>query len=309
MSFFIREDPLTGYKSIIASTRSRRPHLLRESIEEEPFQCPFCPGNETLTPEESLRIEDEDGWIVRVIPNKFPAIPYMHDVIIDFREHTSDLDKMPHLSKLLWVYKERLKHFYTLDGVKYVSLFRNKGKSAGASIPHPHSQIVGMPFYPTRFLREKEKYKNLGDSLMLSFLEGEISSQERIVHMSRNFCVLMAYAPITPYEVWIVPRRKIPSFIFEDSLDELADVLKKTVRFLKFLLGSALSYNVTFQSAPPWDGEYHYYIRIMPRLSVFGGFELGTGDVIIPVAPEEAASELRSVIYEEAVKVGEGDVK
>lgn len=297
MGFFIREDPLTGERCIIASVRSRRPHFIKEVVEEEPFQCPFCPGNEALTPREDLRVEGDSGWIVRVIPNKFPAIPHMHDVIVDSPNHGDDLERIPHLDKVLWTYKERLVHYYNQDGIKYVAVFRNRGSSAGASIPHPHSQVLALPFYPRRFLKEKERYEKENRDVLGDFLEQELNLQERVLEVSKNFVVILAFAPIVPYELWIVPKEKISSFIFETRFEELAEVLRRSVETLKSYLGDHMPYNITLQSAPPWDMDYHYYIRILPRVSVFGGFELETENVIVSVAPEEAAMELRTLKY------------
>ncbi len=295
MSFFIREDPLTDERCIVASVRSRRPRLIKETVEEEPFQCPFCPENEALTPKESFVVRGDSGWLVRVIPNKFPAIPHMHDVIIDSPNHKDDIESIPHLDKLLWTYKERLVHYYNMDGIKYVAVFRNRGNSAGASIPHPHSQVLALPFYPRRFLKEKLKYERENRNVLGDLLKREVKLKERVLGESKSFVILLAYAPVTPYEIWIVPKDQISSFIFENRFEELAEVLKETVSLLKKYFGKGLSYNVTFQSAPPWDMDYHYYVRILPRVSVFGGFELETENVIVSVAPEEATVELKAV--------------
>lgn len=297
MSFFIREDPLTGDRRIIASVRSRRPHFIKEVVEEEPFQCPFCPGNESLTPKELFLVKGESRWLVRVIPNKFPAIPHMHDVVVDSPGHDDDLDSIGHLDKLLWAYRERLVYYYNREGVKYVAVFRNRGKSAGASIPHPHSQILATPFYPARFLKEKGKYEKENRDILGDFLVRELQLQERVLFVSEHFAVLMSYAPITPYEIWIVPKERINSFVFENRFEELASVVRETVKLLKSFFGESFPYNLTLQSAPPWDMDYRYYIRILPRVSVFGGFELETENVIVSVAPEEAVMELRTVKY------------
>lgn len=297
MSFFIREDPLTGRKVIIASVRSRRPHLIREVSEEEPVQCPFCPGNEGLTPQELYSVKESDGWLVRVIPNKFSAIPNMHDVVIDSPKHRDDIDTITHIEELLKAYQIRCEHYYSMEGVRFVSLFRNRGKRAGASIPHPHSQILALPFYPKRFLLEREKFTDR--DLMGEILDKEMDLQERVLEVSSNFVVLVAYAPSTSYETWIVPRRPIPSFLEEENLQELGDLIKSTVRTLKVFLGEDMSYNITFHSAPPGVDNYRYYLRILPRVQVFGGFEMETEDVIVSVAPEVVAMELRSVKYKE----------
>lgn len=303
MGFFVREDPLTGDRCVIASVRSRRPHLLKETVEEEPFLCPFCPGNESLLSKEHFSLEGDSGWLVKVIPNKFPAIIHMHDVIIDSPDHNADLENIPHLDKLLWTYRERLIHYYEKEGVRYVAVFRNRGRRAGASIPHPHSQVLALPFYPKRFLKEKERLWRESRNILGDFLAKEIELQERVLMVSKSFVVLVAYAPVTPYEVWIVPKAQTSSFAFETRFEELAQVLKDTVSLLKSHLGEGLSYNLTFQSAPPWDRDYHYYVRILPRVAVFGGFELETENVIVSVAPEEAAMELRAVMYANRAEV------
>lgn len=297
MSFFIREDPLTGRKVIIASVRSRRPHLIREVSEEEPVQCPFCPGNEGLTPQELYSVKGSDGWLVRVIPNKFSAIPHMHDVVVDSPDHRSDIDTIDHINDLLKTYQIRSAHYYSLEGVKFVSVFRNRGKRAGASIPHPHSQILALPFYPKRFLLEMERFKE-GD-IMEEIVDRELEAQERLLEVSPNFVVFAAYVPSTSYEVWIVPRSRITSFLMEDNLRELGELLRDTVRTLKAFLGEDMSYNITFHSAPPGIDNYRYYLRILPRVQVFGGFEMETEDVIVSVSPEVVAMELRSVKYRE----------
>ncbi|NPA41333.1 MAG: DUF4931 domain-containing protein [Aquificae bacterium] len=296
MGFFIREDPLTGDRRIIASVRSRRPHLIRDLVREEPLQCPFCPGNETLTPRELIAVEGKSGWLVRVIPNKFPAIPHMHDVIVDSPLHEDDIDTISHLEDLLKVYQQRMVYYYN-KRVKYVAVFRNRGREAGASIPHPHSQVLALPFHPNRFLKEKERYKVQRKDILGEFLEKELQLQERVFTASTNFVVLMAYAPVVPYELWIVPKVKVNSFVSETRLDELADLLRNSVSTLKEFFGKGLSYNITFQSAPPWDRDYRYYIRILPRVSTFGGFELETENIIVSVAPEEAIMELRTLKY------------
>ncbi len=300
MNYYIRENPITGDICIISSVRSRRPHLFKEETEEEePIQCPFCPGNETLTPSEYMRVENGKNWIIRVIPNKFPAIPHLHDVIVDSPEHDEDIDSIEHIDKLLEVYKERMLFYYGISGIKYVAVFRNRGKNAGASIPHPHSQVLAIPFYPSRYVKEKRTYSSKGKDVMKEFLERELKVQERVIKVSRNFVVLCAYAPSSPYEIWIVPGERINSFIFENNIRELGGLIKETVSVLKKVLGDNLSYNITFQSAPPSDKDYHYYVRIIPRISVIGGFEMETENIIIHVPPEVATMELRTVMYKE----------
>jgi len=294
MSFFIREDPLTGKKVIISSLRSRRPQLIKGVTKEEPIQCPFCPGNESLTAEPVDLYTEDNKWIVRVVPNKFPAIQGLHDVIIESREHDADVDTINHFEKVLEIYQRRMKHFYNIEGIKYVAVFRNRGREAGASIQHPHSQVLGLPFYPERYLLERKKYETSEKNPMKSLIEKEKKEGVRLIKETENFVVMLAYAPTTPYETWIVPKSVVHCFLEEKNLDELSYTLKYTIGLLKTVLGEGIPYNLTIQSGSPWDKDYHYYLRIMPRISVFGGFEMETDNIIVGILPEDASKELKT---------------
>ncbi len=293
MSFFIRENPLTGKKIIISSLRSRRPQYIKSVVKEEPIQCPFCPGNESLTAKPVDLFEKEGQWIIRTVPNKFPAIQGLHDVIIESRGHEDDIDSIGHFDLVLEMYKRRAEFFYKLDGIKYVAVFRNRGKEAGASIQHPHSQILALPFYPDRYLMEKRSHEKSERNPMCEYLERELKDNIRIIKETEHFVALLAYAPTTPYETWIVPKDKISCFLDEKNLEELAELIKYTIKLLKLVLGEGFPYNIAVQSGSPWDKEYHYYIRIMPRISVFGGFEMETNNIIVGILPEDASKEIR----------------
>ncbi len=137
----ILEDPVRKKVSILATERTLRPHEGDKN-----FVCPFCPGNENLTPPEILRIEKDGLWIIRVVPNKYPFCE-THEVIIESPDHRSDIDSLDigHMENILGVWKLRLKHH---SGKNFVLIFRNYGKLAGASIAHPHSQLVALDFIP-----------------------------------------------------------------------------------------------------------------------------------------------------------------
>ncbi len=292
MSFFIREDPITGKRIIISSLRSKRPHYIKSITKEEPIQCPFCPGNESLTSEPVDIFEENGNWIIRTVPNKFPAIQGLHDVIIESRNHEDDIDTNDKFHLVLEMYKRRMEFFYKLEGIKYVAVFRNRGKEAGASIQHPHSQVLALPFNPERYLNEKRAYERKEKSPMEEYIKKEIKEGSRIIKETENFVSLLAYAPNTPYETWIVPKNKISCFLYEKNIEELSELLTYSVKLLKLVLGEGFPYNLTVQSGNPWDKEYHYYIRIMPRISIFGGFEMETNNIIVGILPEDASREI-----------------
>lgn len=247
--------------------------------------CVFCPGNELLTPGEILRIgagtRDESGWKIRVIPNKYP-ITDIHEVIIHDPDHGKDLaDTDPRdIAVLLTVYRTRfLAH--KKDG--QVMIFCNHGEHAGASLTHPHSQLVVLP-----------RQINL-DSLV----------REPVMNVIEENAFFITYCPDFsqwPYEVWIAPKKDGTTYdqITEEEIAALALVFQKVMRRLrkkygelaqsKFLLSGGFAYNYYIHHAESW------FIRIIPRLVHRAGFELGTGLSVNVVDPTLAAQELRLMI-------------
>lgn len=247
--------------------------------------CPFCSGNEATTPPEVYRIgpgvADSPGWLVRVVPNKFP-ITDIHEVFIHSTSHTDDVDKLPleQVSRILTCYRDRYRA-HENDG--QVLIFCNHGYHAGASLAHPHSQLVVVP-----------KQINL-DSL----------SREPIDHVVEENTYFVSYCPDFsqwPYEVWIAPKEEGSIFgdIPDAEISDLAGVLQRALKKI----------GIIFANSPirPRDRQedpfvYNYYIshgtswfiRIIPRFIHRAGFELGTGLNVNVIDPTEAAKELSGV--------------
>ena len=180
----LRQDPITKEWVIIATARTRRPHEFRSratgsQVSSSAKPCPFCPGNERMTPNEVAAYrssgKDSPGWWVRVVPNRFPALtpdasdgrsddPFFrfmpgrgrHEVIIETPEHIMPFALLPdhQAEEVVLMYRDRYLAFRNDGAVKAVILFKNKGEAAGTSLDHPHSQIVGMPVVPER-IRDK----------------------------------------------------------------------------------------------------------------------------------------------------------
>lgn len=286
--------------------------------------CPFCPGNEMHTPSEVYRIRDERGWRVRVIPNKYAVLSSevekirkeeglkksitgagIHEIIIESPMHNLTTATMPinHLKDILQTYKERFLEFYSNKKVEHVIIFKNQGLASGTTIQHPHSQIVGLPIVPLQIRQRTAKamsfFDETGECIFCKTLNEELSSCVRIICNTEHFVSFIPYASLSPFHIWIFPKRHSGSFstIKENELWDLAFNLKNTMEKLYYGLENP-DFNYVIRSGKPaeQDLEYiHWYISIVPRVAQASGFELGSGMYINPLMPEIAAEFLRNI--------------
>lgn len=326
----IRKDPVLGRNVIIASERGKRPTDLLAITEDLRVKdyvetCPFCMGNEEKTPPEIDRMVQDNRWMVRVVPNKFPALSIeskckemdeglftkknglgYHEVIIESGIHSKSFFNMDteEFEYILKMYRKRDKNLMKLDKIKYVSVFKNYKKKAGASLEHPHSQIMALPMVPNSIVEElegsKRYYEEKERCIYCDMIREEIKSDERVVINTENFLVLEPYASIYNYETVITPKAHIVDFneITDTLIRELAIVLKDTFSRMEKVLGD-FPFNMYVHTLPKgyeeYRNSYHWHIVISPRLSNQAGFELGSGVYINTVAPEDAARSLRDV--------------
>ncbi len=334
----LRRDATSGRWVIIATDRAARPTDFTRPLEGggDRDRCPFCPGRESETPPEIVALRPDGsppntpGWEVRVVPNKYPALRIegvlaptgaplfehmdgvgAHEVIIETPEHDAHLGLLPPewVAKVLWVYRERYVDLDRDPRFRYALLFRNHGRSAGASLSHPHSQLIALPVVPRQAEEElevaREYFADHARCLYCDLLSAERQSGERLVYENDGFLVYEPYASRFPYETWVVPKRHAASFgeITDDELPTAADALRTALATLYRLLGNP-PYNFIVHSAP-YDAApghfYHWHIEIIPRLTQVAGFEWGTGFYINVVPPEEAARQLRAVQLEAAL--------
>jgi UDPglucose--hexose-1-phosphate uridylyltransferase len=341
----LRKDPLLDRWVIIAAERGRRPRDF-EAPEPSPSgaACPLCEGNEDKTPPEIWALRpngsapDSPGWQVRVVPNKFPALEVegevrreglgmfdvingigAHEVIIEAPEHDWHMADGPpeRIERVLRAYQERLNDLYCDGRLRYVVVFRNYGPQAGASLSHPHSQLIAVPINPKR---TKDKlsvagsyYQDKERCIFCDLISQELALRERIVLDSEEFVAMCPFASRFPFEVAIYPREHEHHFglLDESRRGALAEVLYQCLRHLRPALGDP-PYNYVVNTSPnpvPRPGkpnywstlplDYHWHLEIMPRVTRIAGFEWGTGFYINPVAPEEAAQFLRDAIADD----------
>jgi UDPglucose--hexose-1-phosphate uridylyltransferase len=337
----LRYDPIQKRWVIIASEQGRRPDDF--PIKNEPPRegfCLFCEGNEGKTPPEIAAVRakgsgpNQPGWQIRVVPNKFPALRIegnmdrkgigvydlmngvgAHEVIIETPQHNLNLAdaRVEHIEQVIRMYRQRLVDLLRDRRFKYILIFRNYGAAAGASLSHPHTQIIATPVTPLILVREltsaKQHYMQKERCLFCDVIQQEIESGERIVVATEEFVALTPFASRFPFEIFIAPRSHHHSFaeISDHMIRRLAAVLKEVLLRSKKCLNDP-PYNFLIHTIPNvkarprrrdyWDTielDFHWHIEFMPRLTRIAGFEWGTGFYINPTAPEEAAKYLRDV--------------
>ena len=325
----IRKDPVTGRAVIIAAERAKRPRHDNASHESP---CPFCAGNEEMTPPEVFAYRDAEsspdapGWSVRVVPNKYPALVTegvgspdrrgvyestaglgVHEVIIESPAHVTNVAVLDEkqLAAILRVYRGRMLDLRKDERWRSILVYKNQGASAGATLEHVHSQLIALPETPEQLRAEiagaRRYFEANGRCLFCEMIRQDTEGGARLVAEHDRWVALCPYAARFPFEIWILPKLHAP--FFERSADsELAD-LAHCLRDTLARLNQALDhppFNYLIHSHP-WDGaetsHYHWHIEILPKLVQVAGFEWGSGMFINPVAPEEAARLLRQVAF------------
>jgi UDPglucose--hexose-1-phosphate uridylyltransferase len=229
----------------------------------------------------------------------------VHEVIVETPRH---LDRMSRLScrelrDVLETYAERLRQLRGTAGLRYGLIFKNQGARAGASLAHLHSQLIALPDIPPTVTAELDRaeraYQDRRTCWYCRLVQEERKLAERRVLESDGFIAFCPFASVQPFEVWLLPTEHAPSFedLEPDSLDGLANALADVVRRVETLVPDA-AYNMLVRTAP-WhpagQSWCHWRIEILPRTSSMAGFELASGIFINPLAPERAASKLRSI--------------
>jgi UDPglucose--hexose-1-phosphate uridylyltransferase len=315
---------------IISTDRARRPSdFIRESVEIKGTGiCPFCYGNESKTPSEILQYgrngggPNTPGWRVRVVPNKFPALGIegnldregeglfdrmngvgAHEVIIETPNHQSTLATMTEkeIEDVLWAFRDRMLDLKNDKRFRYILIFKNHGEAAGASLEHPHSQLIALPIVPKRVREEVDNsrryYIDKERCIFCDIIRQELDSGVRVISETDFFVTLAPYAPRFPFEMWILPKQHGSSFENTQSpvYAGLAKVLRDNLSRLDVVLDRP-AYNLMIHTSPIGEEineHYHWHIEIMPKLTKVAGFEWGTGFYICPTPPEESTRFIR----------------
>jgi UDPglucose--hexose-1-phosphate uridylyltransferase len=325
----LRKDPVVGRWVIISSERAKRPSDFKpEPVTPQAATCAFCPGNEGQTPPEILAGRapdsptDSSGWSYRVVPNKFPALRIegelepageglfdrmngvgAHEVIIETPDHDASLATLSvdEVTDVLLAFRERAVDLKKDPRFEYILLFKNHGEAAGASLEHPHCQLIATPIIPIMVREEltgsADYYRRKERCVWCDILRQERRARHRIILERDGFVVLAPFAPRFPCETWVIPTRHRAAFE-ESGVDEmrgLAAVLGDFLRRMNRVLHDP-AYNFMLHTAPldePSLTYFHWHLEIIPKLTKVAGFEWGSGFFINPVPPEDAAAALR----------------
>ncbi len=320
----LRQDIVTGDWVVIATGRARRPDefATKERARDMNPHDPFAHPEESGQEKDLLIYRQPDGeWSLRVFPNKYPAFssrktlrqlgegPYFamsgvgyHELFVtrDGEKHIALLEEWQ-VAELIDAYQERYLALMNKKNVHYIQIFHNHGKEAGASIAHPHSQLMAIPVvspYLQLELDGSERYfRSTRTRVYSTIVEYEQAERKRVVCENEYFIAFCPFASRAAFEVWIVGKR--PSPYFEHITDEekfaLAQVLKQALASIYTGLKDP-AYNFYIHTAPCDGRDYEHYqwhIEILPHTSTWAGFELSTGIEVSTIQPEEAAKYLR----------------
>lgn len=336
----MRKDYILDRWVVIASQRKRRPTDFAKPKEtRKPSACPFCPGNESMTPPAILAYVQRDGkivaekdcddfrhkgWLVRCIPNLYPAfVPPSgnkeevsgeerfesmealghHEVIIESPKHDEHPGgaRVSQLVHVIHACQDRLSDLYSKKYVKYVSIFRNHGLDAGASLSHAHTQIMAVPSIPCIVEEELKTSRMFWEQnngcVFCDIIEKE-EKGPRLIWENDGFVVFAPWASVHPFEFWIFPKRHQTSIleVTPNEVHGLATTLRVSLGGLRGIIDDP-SYNLGFHMMP--EDRYHWHIEVYPRLTIWAGFEKSTGMFINVESPEEAASSLKEAARKE----------
>ncbi len=325
----LRRDIVSGAWVVIATGRGKRPHDFlkqKQSVFNQPkANCPF----EKLISPPFLAYDHEGhttdkNWWVQVTANKYPAFgrgicavfqrtgPYEwtegvghHELVIS-RDHKKSLGAMTDREAEL-IFRAYQAHYWAMKDdpcVEYVSIFHNHGRMSGASISHPHSQIIAIPVIPPDIANSlkgsKEYFQKHKTCVHCLIIDAELKENIRIIYQNERFVVVSPYASRSAFEMRVYPKRHGAHFEAITDTDRLMLANAMRTALAKIMIGlKNPDFNFFLHTAPTGDSKdfdhYHWHFEIIPKTAIWAGFEIGTGIEISTIAPEVAAVFLRNI--------------
>lgn len=327
----LRQDIVTGDWVVIATGRAKRPEdfskteysTLKLSEDTDIDDCFFCDPVKSGQEKDVLIYSKSDGdWSLRVFPNKYPAFsrgkvprsleegPYFamtgtgyHEIIVtkDHFKHLPDLEPIE-IAEVIDAFQDRYLELMRKKSVNYITIFHNFGKEAGASIAHPHSQLIAIPVISPYIKQELDGaelyFKSLRKCVFCEMVEYEIKNKIRVISENDEFIAFCPFSSRSAFETWIVPKKHSPYFerITDGEKLKLGEIFKDALSAIKRTMNNP-PYNFYIHTSP-CDGKdyrhYHWHIEILPHTSTWAGFELETGIEISMIQPEVAAGALKN---------------
>lgn len=297
--------------------------------------CPFCPGNEHLTRDAVLTIDNGNGWIARAFPDKKPVFQIeldetkqgeglydrmqnrgAHEVIVENPSHGTTLAGISEddMSYIFDIYAKRILDLKQDKMIRHINIFKNQGKATGSAIPHLHSHLVASPVIPIRIEQEMRWAKHHYDAkercLFCDMIKQEIKDGKRVVMENKDFIAFCPFASRFPYEVWIAPKLHHSSFekdcVTRDRQISLAQIMKGVIKCVE---GITPNYHIVLHNSPNDEAErfnhsmfktinndFHWHFEILPHTGDIRRFHREDEFYINPVTAENAAEALRSSV-------------
>lgn len=326
--FQLRKDLVSGTWVLFSTKRGKRPDFSKKEEKKKESagdkkNCPFCKENIAEQEKDVLIYLKKDGdWSLKVFPNKFPALsseykdinkrehgPFevidgvgYHEVLVT-EDHEKDIPDMEvaQVAEILDAYQERYLALMNKRHIRYISIFKNYGREAGASVNHPHGQIVAMPIVDPDVFRSVNGSENYFNShkecVHCAMIQWERESGKRMLFENEEFIVFCPFVSRVPFEMRIYPKRHLSYFerIKDEQKMELGEAMKFCLSKLKKNLSDP-AYNLFLHTAP-CNGQtydhYHWHFEIFPKTNIWAGLELSTGIEVCSIIPERAARMLR----------------
>jgi UDPglucose--hexose-1-phosphate uridylyltransferase len=339
----LRKDYLLDRWVVIACQRKKRPtDFAKPTQQRQESLCAFCPGNERMTPQAVLLYLPKNGgirktadmngerpsnWLVRVVPNLYPAFmpparekeecteseftseraTGHHEVLIESPQHGEHIGaaRVSQAVHVVNAYIDRFRELSSKPYVKYVSIFRNHGLEAGASLSHAHTQIIATCSIPKTVQDELEasetRFKKDKDCVFCGIIRKEKTSP-RFIWENDDYLVFAPWASVHPFEFWLFPKEHQCCFrdLSQSQVKSLAEAMRISLGGMKSILNDP-PYNFGFHQV--CSESYHWHLEVYPRLSIWAGFEKSTGMFINVVSPEDAAVHLREAMLAEEKKI------
>lgn len=319
----LRLNLLTGRWVTVVPDRAKRvtdfaPRAMQ--VENDPErECPFCPGASRNEPPLAVKLDSTGKWRMQVIPNRYPAFEGdeslavrnlgpvhvmaeasgTHEVFVFSPQHDMRLDQFTDdvIADLMATLKNRFLAHAATPNIRYTQVFVNHGREAGASLSHPHGQLLGLPFVPGEILEEERAFERFkGGCIVCTTAEAE-NTGERYVLDNEHALVICPFWSSSPFELLIMPKIHHQHLVDspDAALTGVGIAIRDALAHLVKVLGD-IAFNLAFHTAPSHhSGVYHWHVHLWPKLTTTAGFERGTGVMLNIVAPESAAAELRSV--------------
>ncbi|HSL60058.1 MAG TPA: HIT domain-containing protein, partial [Acidimicrobiales bacterium] len=295
----LRYNPLTGRWVTIAAGRAERPRdFATRRLEVEPRHgrpCPFCPGHEDHTPHTLGEYGPPGAWQVRVVANLYPAFEGtagmqvhqvgplhhqapasgVHEVLITARQHHTDWSELEdhHVDLVMTALADRIAEHATHPAVRYTQAIVNYGREAGASLEHPHAQVLGIPFVAGEIGDEVHALADTGPCLICRIVESEEDVGVRIVAADEHAVVISPFWAGAPYEMLVIPRHHVGSLALGDEAGRasVGRLLRDALGRLRMVLGD-VAYNLVFHTEPHHhEGTFHWHVHVLPRTTTIAG--------------------------------------